>query len=303
MVSFFLKLSLFSCIILSTVSGQINKIFIGTIESNFTYGELDTKNPYIGVAHFYKENNEWNVLVDSLYSNRQNFKIYHKGLKIGNVSSQVDTSIKRSPYFWYPYKFSNKQIPRVGHKSFVFSEMGGEKCYRPLIISNSKYSKQKSIPKYRKPNGHDSLILVQYLTETAQELNLGNIDSIKGQIIKRVNRVFIISKDCYFIDADINLNMYCYKEEVPFNTDLSYFLTSTQKYYVSERKETYNSYFLVNKNVVSYIDYGLKYLDSGDYDNDGYDEIIFRMDKYNYTGYLMVTNKWEDFLINSWNYH
>jgi hypothetical protein len=303
MLSLFFKFCLFCLIILSTAFGQANKIVVGTMESNFTDFKPDKQNPFIGIIHFYKDNNEWNVLVDSLYSNKQDFNVYYKGLKVGAVSAQVDTLIERSPYFWFPFKFNSKKVPTVGRKSFLFSGMGGEKCYRPLIISNSSYSKQKHIPKYRNPNRNDSLLVANYLVETAENLNIGNLDSIKGKIIKKVNRVLVISKDCYFIDADINLNMYCYKDKVPFDTDLSYFLSSTQKYSISERKETYNSYFLVNKSKVTYIDYDLKYLDSGDFDNDGYEEIIFRMDKYNYTGYLMVTDKWNSFLTNSWSYH
>lgn len=303
MLSLFFKFSLFGLTILVTAFGQTSEIVVGTIESNFPNGEPDKRNPFIGVIHFYKDHNQWNVLEDSLYSSKQDFNVYYKGLKIGAVSAQVDTSIDRSPYFWFPYKFNTKNIPTVGSKSFVFSGMSGEKCYRPLAISNSSYCKQRNIPRYRKPNKNDSLLVTNYLIETAKMLRLGNLDSAKGKIIKRLNDVLMISKDCYFIDADINLNMYCYKDEVPFDTDLSYFLSSTQKYSISERRITYKSYFLVNNSKVTYIDYDLKYLDSGDFDNDGYEEIIFRMDKYNYTGYLMVTNKWNDFLTHSWNYH
>lgn len=303
MLTLFFKFSLFALITLSTAFGQTNKIVVGTIESNFTDFKTDKKNPFIGVIHFYKDNNKWNVLLDSLYSDKQDFNVYYKGSKVGAVSAQVDTLIERSPYFRFPFKFNNKKIPIVGHKSFVFSGMGGEKCLRPLMISNSSHGKQNNIPRYRKSNRNDSLLVSNYLIKTATKFNLGGLDSIKGKIIKRVNRVLVINKDCYFIDADINLNMYCYKDKVPFDTDLSYFLTGTQKYSISERKETYNSYFLVNKSKVTYIDYDLKYLDSGDFDNDGYEEIIFRMDKYNYSGYLMVTDKWNDIFTNSWSYH
>ena len=303
MLSSFFKIIILGFINLSTALGQSSKIVIGTIESNFEEDKPNKENPFIGVAHFYKLNNEWGVLYDSLYAKKQNFKVYFKGKKVGQLSSKVDTTIYRKPYFWFPYKFINKKIPTVGQKSYVFSGMGGEKCYRPLIISNSNYSAQKNIPGYRKSNKQDSLLVFNYLIETAKRLKLGDLDSIKGQIINRVNRVLKITKECYFIDADINLNMYCYQDEVPFNTELSYFMTSTQKYGISERKETHHSFFLVNKSKVTYLDYGLKYLDSCDFDNDGYEEIIFRMDKYNYTAYLMVTNKWTEFLTNGWSYH
>ena len=303
MLSSFFKLIVFGLINLSTVVGQSTKIVIGTIENNFQDDKPNKENPFIGVTHFYKENNQWGVLYDSLYSEKQIFTVFSQGKKVGQLSAQVDTTIERKPYFWFPYKFGNKRIPTIGKKSFVFSGMGGEKCYRPLIISNSTYSTFKNIPKYRKSNKRDSLLVFNYLIETAKSLKLGYLDTVKGKIINRINKVLVITKDCYFIDADINLNMYCYQDKVPFNTELSYFMTSTQKYSISERKETYHSFFLVNKSKVTYLDYGLKYLDSGDFDNDGYEEIFFRMDKYNYTAYLMVTNKWTDFLINSWNYH
>lgn len=303
MLTLFFRLSLFYVAFSSTALGQTNKIVVGTIESNFTEFKLDKRNPFIGVIHFYKDQNKWNVLSDSLYSSYQDFKVYYKGAKVGAVKAQADTLTERSFNFPFPYKFYSNKIPRVGKKSRVFSGGGDEKCYRPLIISNSSYSRQKNIPRYRSPNRYDSLILANYLLETAKELNIGNLDSVKGTIIKKVNRALVITKDCYLIDADINLNMYCYKDKVPFDTDLSYFMTSTQKYTISERRETNNSYFLVNKTKVTYIDYELKFLDSGDFDNDGYEEIVFRMDKYNYRGYIMVTDKWNNFLTNSWSYH
>ncbi|GAB2831037.1 hypothetical protein [Ferruginibacter profundus] len=297
----FLNILLLILVCSPTVFGQSNTIIVGTIESNFTDFKLDKSNPYVGTILFYKNKNEWNVLEDSFYSSKQNFNIYYQGKKIGNVISKLDTSIRYQPHFWYPYK-SNQQIPKIGKKSFLFSGMdAGEGCYRPLLISNSAHCLQKNIPKYRKANKEDSLMAMEYLIKTAQKLKLGDID--KGKVIKSINRVLRITKDCYFIDADINLNMYCYKEKVPFNTDSSYFLSSSEKYSISQTKETANSFFLVNKSKISYIDYGLKYLDSGDFDNDGYEEIIFRMDKYNYTGYLMVTNKWDNVVTNYWNYH
>ena len=303
MSSSFFKFIVFHFIILSTAFGQTKKIIVGTIESNFSENKPNKSNPFFGVVHFYNNGNEWNTVEDSVYSRKQNFKIIFKGIKIGAISSQVDTLLETSPYFQFPYKFKNKKVPTVGHKSLVFSGMGDEKCYRPLIITNSTNFKQKNIPKYRKANTNDSLIVLNYLIETANNLSIGKLDSVREKIIKTVNRVLVISKDCFFIDADINLNMYCYKDKVPFDTDLSHFLSSTQKFAISERKETYNSYFLVNKSKVTYIDYDLKYIDSEDFDNDGYEEIIFRMDKYNYRAYLMVTNKWTEFLINSWTYH
>jgi hypothetical protein len=52
MASFFLNLSLFGFIILSTVYGQ-GKIVIGTIESNFNDDKPNKQNPFFGIIHFY----------------------------------------------------------------------------------------------------------------------------------------------------------------------------------------------------------------------------------------------------------
>jgi hypothetical protein len=296
-------LCLFCSIIFSGVFAQQKEIFVGTIESNFLDFEQDKQNNFLGVIYFHKNNNQWRVLMDSFYPIKQNFNVFYKGLKVGAVAAWIDTTITQSPYFGFPYKFANKKIPTIGKKTYTFSGMGGEKCYRPLIISNTYNNKQKQNIKFKTATKNDSLIVLQYLIEKAKEFNLGGLDSAKEKIIRKVNRVLKINNDCYFIDADINLNMYCYKDKVPFDKDLSYFLSSTQKFSIAERRETYNAYFLVNKAAVTYVDYDLKYLDSGDFDDDGYDEIVFRMDKYNYTGYLMVTNKWTDFFTKSWSYH
>ena len=120
MLSSLFKIIILGFINLSTALGQSPKIVIGTTESNFEDGKPNKENPFIGVAHFYKANNIWGVLYDSLYAEKQNFEVYSKGKKVGQLLSEVDTTIYRKPYFWFPYKFINKKIPIKSFEHFYF---------------------------------------------------------------------------------------------------------------------------------------------------------------------------------------
>ncbi|RZJ99783.1 MAG: hypothetical protein EOO43_25860 [Flavobacterium sp.] len=247
-----------------------------------------------------KNESGWLTLQDTIVQQDLDFNLLYRGTKLKSIHSKIDTSVVWKWY--YPTYVFDQQLPRVGQKTLHFSGMQDELRFRPLLLTNCSRFKRNYKPIYRRANATDSLILHDFLTNAAKELKLGNLDTVKN-IIDKVSRVLVISKDVFFIEADINLNMYCYKEKVPFDMDISNFMTGTEKAYVAERKETYSSFFLVDNGNISYVDYGLKFLDNVDLDNDGYDELIFRMDKYNYSAYLLVTEKWQTFLTNKWSYH
>jgi hypothetical protein len=292
---------IFFSIFLKPSYGQTESILLGTTEYMFAEdGRKDKRNPYVGIFFFLKNNNGWTTIQDTIVQKEMDINVINKGSRVSSLLAKWDTAVIWRWYF-STYVF-NKSIPTIGRKTGLFSGMAGENRYKPFILTNSIIYKRNEKPRFRKARISDSLIVYNFLTKTAIDLNLGNLDTVKN-IIGKLSRVLQINDQVYLIEADINLNMYCYKEKVPFDTDTDYFLTSTQRHSIAYNKQTPNSFFLVNNGKVSYIDYGLKLLDNIDLDNDGYDELLFRMDKYNYSAYLLITDKWQTYLTNNWSYH
>jgi len=60
---------------------------------------------------------------------------------------------------------------------------------------------------------------------------------------------------------------------------------------------------IVKKDKILYLDYGLDLIDAGDYDNDGKSELIFMVQKYNYDGYKLFFNDYQNFVEFGWHYH
>ena len=54
---------------------------------------------------------------------------------------------------------------------------------------------------------------------------------------------------------------------------------------------------------IAYLDYGLSLVDTGDYDNDGVDELIFAIDRYDLGGYLLFTGNFDKRSSFSFGYH
>ena len=286
-----------------TSFGQTNHILLGTTEFYFKNNSRQYKKyPYIGVIFFIKDESGWKATNHSTINREQNFNILYKGTKLKSVHSNFDTT---SDWHWsFPTAVFNSNIPYIGKKTFQFAGMGDEFRYRPLIFTNSKGYKSNNQLYFRPATTTDSLVIQSFLINTAKELKLGNLDTVKN-IIKNVNRVLIIHKDVFLVEADINLNMYCFTDKVPFDTDISYFERSgnVSAQLIARKNQTSQCYFLVNNKQVSYIDYGLKIVDNVDLDNDGYDELVFRFDKYNNSGYILLTDKWKTYLTNSFVYH
>jgi hypothetical protein len=75
---------------------------------------------------------------------------------------------------------------------------------------------------------------------------------------------------------------------------------SPQWFYVSEKMEARHILFSKwYKEFVTDVDF----LDSGDYDNDGKNEVIFMLHSYNEDGYVLASDSFKSTAIFTWNYH
>jgi hypothetical protein len=298
---------------------QSSSLIIGSIESNIDYDTnvvffLNKVNPYVGILHFYKESNIWHEsnMWDSLnfkkYENIGNVNFFSKGKKLSKNVLTLDTSMYRRPFHDFPYHLSNPNFAQVGRKSTKYSLEGDFKIYSPQLFSNATHFRRNQSPKYQKASAKDGTLISQYLIKLAEEKKLGDI--LRKKIIIKGYPTLIINDSCRIVTFDIKLNMYCYDKNVPFdykeeldtNGDLLW--TSESQQATAQYGETPKFSFLISGKQISLLSTNLEYFDNTDFDNDGYDEIFFRQeDGDNYTGYVMITDKFKNALYSGWSYH
>jgi hypothetical protein len=293
----------FTSLSLNLVS-QTKTLTLGTIESNFVYDILDSTNPNIVLTHFEKRNNIWRAIELFEIKNKQiNFKISYDNRVYGSIKTQFDTTIDRFAYYINCYKILSKNIPTIGEKSLLYSGFIREEVYRPLVVSSGSHFLQRNTFKNRKSEKFDSVLIYNYLKSQAKNLKLGLLPDSIESIIGKMYDVTILDKGIFLITADVKLNMYCYEDRVSFAQDTLNQWNSTEKNFISSSHVTYKACFLISKEKVTYLDYDLMMLDHGDFDNDGFDEIIFKFEKYNKDGYLLITDKLTKKLKTHWSYH
>jgi len=292
------------------IYGQKNPIVIGTIESNYLNWEQLKDNPYFVFASFVKYKGGWEVLnVDSSHLENLDFNVFSDNKIVGRIKTKLNTVMRRMAFVDNSYRILSKDIPHVGKKSAQFSGSSDIKIYRPLVISTMNFSSRHNKISYRPLTKNDSMKIVEFLESEAIKLKLGKLPDTKN-LINQLKATIYLNDTVYFISADINLNMYCYSEQVSFARDTmeideknNLIWSSLEPMYASKEQFTPNGYFLVVGGKVSYIDNKMSLLDFGDYDNDGYEEIIFRVKKYNYDGYLMICEQWKNVVKKGWSYH
>jgi hypothetical protein len=297
---------------------QEQPLYIGTTQVNLTYDregnetyKLDSVNSEIILFHFAKIGQAWKGFwdIDSFYktySQLSNFGIFYRGKKLSSNSAVLDTAMYRIPYFDFPYHLQKLLLPRIGKEDTKFAGEFDFKFYRPLLISNSIKCKKINNIRFRKPTELDKIEVSKLLISEAKKLTIGDISSNK-KLVEKVTKVLVINDSSKIVVANVNLNMYCYSQKIPFDsteTDNERIWFSEESQATAQSKKTWDCYFLITKNSAQYIGHSMHLLDYADFDNDGYDEIVFRQDiGDNYAGYIMISNKLTEVYDSGWSFH
>lgn len=295
---------------------QKNNIIIGSIETNIEYDDgktrLNKSNPYVGILHFYKQNGTWSEinLWDSFYFRKYEkigqVNFFSRGKKFSSNNLSLDTSIYRRPFHYFPYRLAKLVFPQDGNKTKKFSWNSDFKVYRPQLFSNAKTYHKNFTVRYIKSTNNDNLSVINFLIKLAKEKKLGKIKPQK-LILKSYSTLFI-NDTCRIITVDVNLNMFCFEKNIPFDfpvDSIGYSVWTSELQEVTARyKKTYHYSFLKTNKTIRMIGTSMNYFDNMDFDNDGYDEIFLRGDEGdNYTGYVMITDKLSKIYFSGWSYH
>lgn len=300
-----------------TKIAQAQPIVIGTLESNFIdregflNQEQNKRNPYYVLTSFTKAKNGWQAIeADTPPMGKSVITVCYGKKAVGKIRVKSDSSLGIQAYMHNSYRIVGGKIPHVGKKDSVYSGWIGKDIYRPLVTTNLPFYKRYHQLTTRKPVLADSLKIIQYLTDQANILQLGPLPKPAATLVGNIEKVYQLNDSVYFVMADIYLNMYCYIKKLPFELDTESIgkgylgnWPDTESYMTSQMQYTQNACFWVTGQSVYYLDHRLTLLDYADYDNDGYEEFIFKFQKYNYDGYIMVCDKWSNTVKNGWRYH
>lgn len=292
--------------LLIKLSGQ-TRVVIGTLEPNHHEWTEKQTAPLTVIGHFEKTKYGWQTLADSAgLPQKLSFNIFYNNKKLGAVQTRYNKALDTTFYAYNWYKITGGTAPKVGTKSTAFSGWPSYAMYRPLVAGTAANYRQKKIIKKGKGTQREIKVLDDYLKQKAAELNLGEIPRDTKQIIQNVSALYTINDSCYLAEATVNLNIYCFIDKVPFADVTENSWNTVEKMIVQNPGSSPVSkkvMFLVKGNTVKIIGRNLTFLDSGDYDNDGYDEIIFKKQVYNWDSYIMIINKYSDFIENGWGYN
>ena len=292
---------------------QNKTVIIGSIESNVYYrhDRLDPKNPYVGLLHFIKSDNSWqevNLWDSSFYSKfnvLQDVNFIKDGKIISTNSLRIDTLIDRAPYHFFPYKLSTTNFIQIGKREQKYSWTSSLKFYPPQIFSNVSNPSRNFRIRKRQTTIKDTVIVRECLVKLADQLKLGNIKDIK--LIGNKYETLIINDTCRIINVDVNLNMFCFENNIPFDDSSGineYMLASMYESYPHIKTTTEKCFFLVHGGVIKFLGTHLIFFGNMDLDDDGFDEILLREDDgHNYTGYILITDKLSNFYKSGWGYH
>ena len=288
------------------LSGQ-TRLVIGTLEPNHHEWTEQQTAPLAVISHFEKTKNGWQPLADSAgLPQKLSFNIFYNNKKLGAVQTRYNKDLDTTFYAFNWYKITGGKAPKVGTRSTIFSGWPSYPMYRPLVAGTQANYRQKKIIKKGKGTPKEIQVLDNYLKQKAAEMNLGEIPGEVKQITESISALYTINDSCYLAEATINLNIYCFIDKVPFADAAEHPWNTVEKMIVQNPGNPPVSkkvLFLVNGKTIKIVGRNLTFLDSGDYDNDGYDEIIFKKQIYNWDSYIMIINKYNDFIENGWGYN
>lgn len=273
---------------ITQVPKPVKTLTLGIIETSLNEDTINLDDPFNARICFdYNERDRWTINEsDSLQGLAMN--ICFDGRTIGNILLDRkwpnDFSYSNQKKFFIQ---NVQQVPRIGKPSWTFAGWPNRMIYRPLVINTQPYYTDQKKWKPFVPGVSDSTKIVNWINEQYFQTDSVIIQNIlksyktadsKRKIIKaHLNEGFSILvpyKDQFHI----------YEED-----------TVTTRYSVS--------FLIKDDNEVTQLAPYLTLIDAGDYNNNGEVELIFKIQTYNYDGYVLYYNDFNDKIHYGWRYH
>ena len=286
----------------SLFSQNNGDVYLGVLETK-SVSSKDTSRIKTQRILFRFENNKWysleNDISDStLYPSQANWIITFDGKNIGSFSSNL-APLKHKDIPWtFPrdaYHIpNNKDLPTIGTPTMEFSGWVGYEQPRPLVtLTDTNYSDPEQWKPF-KPTRKEITELAFLYENHFRNMEFSWVDTVINSKLE-FGKSYISSKSDKLLQIGIldsvngkeylSNRIWIYKSNSGEIIDLSKAIDFPFK--GSGDSEISNLYLV----------------DAGDYDKDGYSEVIFWIDRYNGNGYALFYNNFSSQVSFEWSYH
>jgi len=240
---------------------------------------------------FYVENGQWKSFPTGFNTEKElsravrsfpeevTWTICFDGRTLGSLASKNPPSYSLYADIGLQQITSKGSVPTVGQPSAVFSGWPGGRTYRPLVLNSRPYCSDSEKWHPVKPGQAEISSIKDYLGKTFQV----PVSKLSKATIK-VNKSYgSQSRDEKLISLDI-----AKAEVIPMD---------------GEDDQNVGAWFYVKGREVRYLGSNMLLMDIGDYDQDGHEEALFKIQRYNNDGYALYFDGFKQKVEFSWNYH
>lgn len=263
------------------------RLIIGLLEHNDSEGK---KWHGVRVA-FHKEGGRWKAYpasfdtVEELSRAVKSFPaevawtVCSDGRSVGSLASKNPESILYYKDVGTHQISSDGSVPTVGKPSELFSGWSGGLTYRPLVLSSRANCADPGGWRPAKPDA-------------------GEMDGIKDYL-RREYRVSAAKMSKAKVKANKS-----YGSQTRGAKLVSLTIAGAGVIPASgEDDQTADAWFYVAGKEVRYLGSNMLLVDAGDYDGDGQEEAVFKVQRYNNDGYVLFHDGFKQKLEFSWGYH
>ena len=265
-----------------------------------------SKNPILGVLEhydsgkkkghgvrvvFYKESEQWKAFPMSFNNEKElsqvvryfpqavTWTICFDGRSLGSLASKTPQSYDRYADIGMQEITSKASVPTVGQPSALFSGWPGGRTYRPLILNSRPYCVDPSKWRPGQPQQRQISAIKDYLHKTFQ-VSASKLSKARIKVNKcygsDLRQAKLISVDI----AGIKL--------IPVD---------------SEDDQNTAAWFYIKEGEIRYLGSNMLLVDIGDYDQNGAEEAMFKIQRYNNDGYTLYYDGFNKKVEFSWAYH
>ena len=227
--------------------------------------DFNTEQELAGSVNSYPAEVAWTVCSD--------------GRSAGSLTSKNPESVRSYKDVGTHQISSKGSVPTVGQPSELFSGWPGGRTYRPLVLSSGTTCADPGVWRPAKPDAADLDAVRDYLR---REHNVPAAKMSKAKVTP--NKSYgSQTRGAKLVSVNI-----AGAEVIPAS---------------GEDDQNMDVWFYVAGKEVRFLGSNMLLVDAGDYDGDGKEEAVFKVQRYNNDGYLLFHDGFKNKLEFSWSYH
>src|SRR5262245_12666692 len=250
---------------------SMKRLILGVLE-NHDSGE--NRGHSVRVA-FYEEDGQWKAFPTDFNTQQQlsqatrsfpeavTWTICFDGGALGSIASKTPTSYSYYADIGMQNIMSKGTVPTVGQRTTLFSGWQGGQTYRPLVLNSRPYCADSEKWRPEKPEQGEISAIKDYLRKTFK-VSPSKFSKAKIKVNKSYGSQLQGAK---LISLDI-----AGVEVIPVE---------------GEDDRNTGAWFYVKGQEVRHLGSNMLLVDIGDYDQDGHEEALFKIQRYNNDGYSL----------------